>query len=129
MRIETHYFADDETEFETEYECREYERQLKANFASALLFDDNLNLIENPTNSQLKCIWYIKVLDGEGATKLMDWFNDVVGICMDGLPDKLTAGQMFAFDNTDFVWYSPTEMVTKYQAIVDAIEKKVNSLG
>ena len=129
MRIETHYFADDETEFETEYECREYERQLKANFASVLFFDDNLNLMENPTNSQLACIWYIKVLDGDGATKLMEWINDVVGIFMDGLPDKLTAGQIFAWDNTDSVWYSPVEMVTKYQTIVDTIEKAVSQLG
>lgn len=129
MRIETHYFADDETEFETEYECREYERQLKANFASVLFFDDSLNLMENPTNSQLECIWYIKVLDGEGATKLMDWINDVVGICMDGLPDKLTAGQIFAWDNTIYTWYSPVEMVKKYQDVVDTIEKAVNSLG
>ena len=129
MRIETHYFADDETEFETEYECREYERKLKANFASVLFFDDNLNLMENPTNSQLECIWYIKVLDGEGATKLMGWINDVVGICIDGLPDKLTAGQMFAWDNTDYVWYSPVEMVKKYQVIVDTIERAVSQLG
>lgn len=125
MRIEYTYIADDGTEFDNEEECREYENRQKMNFESVVLFDDTFHRLTEPTSGTFEAVWYMKILDGKKATDLIDWVNDQCGICMDGLPDKLKEGEIYAWDNGYGTWYNPAELAKKYQDVVDAIEKAV----
>lgn len=131
MRIEIHYFAEDDTEFDTEEECKAYEQSLWDNFDSVVFFDDHFNIMNRERNSIsgiADLAWYIEILDGEKAERLFKWLYSFAGMCTDGLTD-LVAGDIYAWDNTDSVWYSPKKKLREWQKIVDAIEKAVNSLG
>lgn len=128
MRVETIYYADDDTEFCTEEACLAYEASLKANFDSVIFFDDAFNRLEEFCESTFESVWYIKVLDGEKATKMMEWQYSCFGVCMDGLPDELHDGEIYAWDDESGEWYDPEILAKKYTAIVDAIREAVAKL-
>lgn len=131
MKIVCTYIADDGEEFETESECREYEQSLVCANEGIAAFDKNLNYIATPTPSDWEeNVWFMKILDGEQADRLMTWVYDQCGICMDGLPDHLTAGDVWAWtERNGGEWYKPLERYAELKRIADAIEKAVSQLG
>lgn len=73
MKIEITYIADDETEFETEEECREYEESLKIDMESAIFFDENHKLMKNPSIDDIgQEAFYMKVLNADSAKRLIE---------------------------------------------------------
>ena len=128
MRVETKYYADDDTEFCTEAECIAYEAKRKSDFDSVLFFDDAFNHLDECSENTFACAMYMKILDGEKASELMKWLYDYYGVCMYGLPDELHDGEIYAWDGYTYEWYDPEIKLKKYQAVVDAIEKAVNAV-
>ena len=128
MRIEIIYYADDDTEFSTKEECLDYEAKKQADFESILFFDDSFGHLDELSLNTFECVWYMKILDGEKASRLLQWQYDYYGVCMDGLPKELHAGEIYAWDNDSGEWYDPKAKMKKYTDIVDAIEKAVAKL-
>ena len=128
MRVEITYYADDDTEFCTEEECIAYEAGLKKDFDSVIFLDDAFNYLDECSQTTFESVWYMKILDGEKATKLMKWQYGYYGVCMDGLPEELHAGDVYAWDNDCGEWYDPEILAKKYTAIVDAIREAVAKL-
>lgn len=128
MRVEFKYYADDDTEFCTEEACLAYEAGLKSDFDSVLFFDDAFNRLTECCERTFETVWYMKILDGEKATKLMDWQYDYYGVCMDGLPEELHAGDVYAWNNDRGEWYDPVKKMAKYKTVLDLIEKAVAKL-
>ena len=128
MRVEITYYADDDTEFCTEEECIAYEAKLKSDFDSVLFFDDAFNHLDECSQSTFESAWYMKILDGEKADRLMKWQYGYYGVCFDGLPNKLHDGDIYAWDNITELWYNPVEKLEKYKAAVAAITKAVAKL-
>ena len=131
MKIVCTYIADDGEEFETESECREYEASLARANGGVAAFDKDLNYIPVPTPKDWEVkVWFMKILDGEQADALMRWVDDYCGICMDGLPDHMTTGEVWAWNERHGgAWYKPLEQYAELKRIADAIEKAVNSVG
>ena len=129
MRIEVHYFADDDTEFDTEEECMAYEAKQMEDFKSVLFFDDAFNHLDIPSQNTFECAMYLKILNGERASRLMRWQWGYFGVNMDGLPESLQDGELYAWDNDYGEWYNPKAKLEKYRTVADAIEKAVNSVG
>lgn len=128
MRIEITYFADDDTEFDTEEECRAYEARQTEDFKSVLFFDEDLNQLTECNEDTFACAIYMKILDGEKADRLMKWQWGYFGVCMDGLPSELHDGDIYAWDDITELWYNPVEKLEKYKAAMAAIEKAVNAV-
>lgn len=130
MKIVYTYIADDGEEFKTESECREYEESLVRANGGVAAFDKDLNYIPVPTYEQWEDkVWYMKILDGKQADKLIHWVYNYCGICMDGLPNHLTAGEVWAWNDADGEWYKPLEKYAELKRLADAIEKAVSQLG
>ena len=129
MRIEIHYFADDDTEFDTEDECRAYEAGQQEDFKSVLFFDDAFNHLDKPSQTTFECAMYMKILNGDRASRLMRWQWGYYGVCMDGLPEALQDGEIYYWDNDYGAWFNPVAKMEKYRSIVESIEKAVNSVG
>ena len=131
MRIEVHYFADDDTEFDTREECEAYERSLRVNFESITFFDRELNIM-HPEKDGADAIaansMYLKILDSEKAAHLINWLYGYVGMCIDGLGDLVT-GDIYAWDGDEYGWFCPSRKLRELQKIVDAVEKAVSQLG
>ena len=130
MKVICTYVADDGKEFDSESECREYEESLARANRSVAAFDKELNYIPTPTIADWEDkVWHMKIMDGKQADKLISWVNDYCGICMDGLPDHLTAGEVWAWSEIDGEWYKPLERYAELKRLADAIEKAVSQLG
>lgn len=131
MRIEIHYFADDDTEFDTREECEAYERSLLDDFDSVMLFDKDWNIMRREDCSVeyiANYMMYIKILDGERATKLMKWMYSYTGVCNEGL-DELVTGDIYAWDNDEGVWFCPSKKLRELKKIEEDFEKAVNQMG
>lgn len=101
MRIETHYFADDDTEFDTEAECREYEELFRAQIESVVFFDENLTVLESLEDVEsYAAFMYIK--DGEKANALFPRLEEYISFCK---PDwEVHTGDAIAWDeNGDLI--------------------------
>lgn len=131
MRIEVHYFAEDDTEFDTEEECKAYEQSLWDNFDSAIFFDENFNIMSRERNGisgVADCAMYMQIIDAKKAERLIMWLYSYAGMSVDGISD-LVDGDIYAWDDDDGVWYSPKKKLREWQKTVDAIEKAVKDMG
>jgi hypothetical protein len=128
MKIVYTYIADDGTEFDSKYECEEYEKKQQVNFESVILLDDEFNRLFELSENTFEVMWYMKILDGDKASDLMKWAHDYTGICMDGLPERLKDEEVYAWDDDRGEWYNPAELAVRYKNIWDAIEKAVDVL-
>ena len=71
MRTEIHYFADDETEFDTEEECRAYEEAFRDLLSSVQFFDENFITLRTVEDIEAGAVFmYIK--DSLKASDLFD---------------------------------------------------------
>ena len=79
MRIEVKYFADDETEFETEEECRAYEEATALNMGSVVWFDEDLNRMDSPGILDIESSAYgMYIIDEEKAVGLCNWLYEQI---------------------------------------------------
>ena len=75
MRTEIHYFADDETEFDTEEECRAYEEEFMDLLSSVQFFDENFITVRTVEDIETDAVFmYIK-----DSLKACDLFDRLCG--------------------------------------------------
>ena len=130
MRKEITYYAFDDTEFDTEEECLEYERQVNVNYSSVIFLNSKFEVIELSEIHEMDVLedavceaQYIKIIDAEKAKHLFDWIVSVVGMNTDGL-EEITDGMWLAYDdeNAD-AWYDPVACMKHYASIVDKLNE------
>ena len=130
MRKEITYYAFDDTEFDTEEECLEYERNVKLRYEAVLLLDEHLRPIDLSSKRGLDDLgdainesYYIKILDAETAEKLFYWIRISVDMNMDGFPDKFADGMWLAYDDDNGVWFDPVACMEHYARIVSKLNE------
>lgn len=130
MRIEISYFAVDDTEFDTKEECEAYEDALGEGFKSIVFFDEDMKQIDVFNAERIsESAFYMGIREPEKAYDFIRWLYGYAGLCIDGIPENLKAGDVYAWDNDDGEWHNPMEKLRKLQATVDKIERAVNSVG
>lgn len=130
MRKEITYYAFDDTEFDTEEECLEYERNVNVNYSSVIFLNSKFDVIELNEIHEMDVledavceVQYIKIIDAEKAKHLFDWIVSFVGMNTDGL-EEITDGMWLAYDdeNAD-AWYDPVACMKYYANIVDKLNE------
>ena len=98
MRTEIHYFADDETEFDTEEECRAYEEEFKDLLSSVQFFDENFIQIRTVEDIEMNVVFmYIK-----DFLKAYDLFNRLCSWISFEVPYNVP------YYNGDILWMNDT---------------------
>lgn len=133
MRIETTYFAWDESEFDTEEECLAYEKGLEDMWSGVVLIDEEYRTqadAKMPAYDFLESFAiYIKVLDVEKAKEMINWVTEYSGVSVPPV-DMIYNGGLFKFDeNVRDEWVDLYERLREVTFEVESVEKKVNSLG
>ena len=130
MRKEITYYAFDDTEFDTEEKCLEYERNVKLRYEAVLLLDEHLRPIDMSSKRGLDDLedainesYYIKILDAKTAEKLFYWIRISVDMNMDGFPDEFSDGMWLAYDDDNGVWFDPVACMKHYADIVDKLNE------
>lgn len=131
MRIETKYFAFDETEFDTEEECLAYETEQTALWDSVVLLDEEfhgpkpgIGMLEFAEGFAI----YVKVLDAEKAGNLFNWVYEYSGTPMPPV-DMIYKGGVYKFDDdAPEDWVDLTELFHETAKELDSINKAVNAL-
>ena len=102
MRIEITYFADDDTEFETEEECLEYERIVRDNFSTLVFFDEKMNKIDNPDLTKIESdAYYFYTLEDTKSEDAIDWINQQIGNLETNRP--IVKNHFYGYDDDVFV--------------------------
>ena len=132
MRIETTYFAFDDTEFETEAECLAYEKKLDGMWDSVILLDEEFRTYEVAKISPMEFLesfaLYIKVLDAEKAGELINWVYEQTGASMPPV-DMIYTGGVFKYDESVREdWIDLTELFHETAKELDSINKAVNAV-
>lgn len=119
MRKEIHYFADDDTEFDTEEECIAYERTFKEQLDAVLFFDDDLNeLTETSDIESYGVFMYIK--DRDKAECLFDRLGEYISF---DKPDfGVSTGDVLQW--TDAGWESIKNRIKELQTTFNRIAEK-----
>ena len=130
MRKEITYYAFDDTEFDTEEECLEYEQNLRLDLSSVLLLNKKFEVIKLKNLSDLNALdedfsetFYIKILNVEIAERFFNWIILTVGMNMDGFPDELADGMFLAYDDDNGAWFDPVACMKYYANIVDKLNE------
>ena len=128
MRKETTYYAFDDTEFDTEEACLEYEQNLRLDLSSVLLLNEKFEVIKlknlsdlNALDKAISEIFYIKILNVEIAERFFNWIILTVGMNMDGFPEEFADGMWLAYDDDNGVWFDPVACMKHYANIVDKL--------
>lgn len=133
MRIETKYFAWDESEFDTEEECLAYEKGLEDMWSGVVLIDEEYRTqvdAQMPAHDFLEGFaLYIKVLDVEKAKEMINWVTEYSGVSVPPV-DMIYENGLFKFDeDAQDEWVDLYERLREVTLEVESVEKKVNSLG
>ena len=130
MRKEITYYAFDDTEFDTEEACLEYEQNLRLDLSSFLLLNKKFEAIELKNLSDLNALdkaisetFYIKILNVEIAERFFNWIMLTVGMNMDGFPEEFADGMWLAYDDDNGVWFDPVACMKHYASIVDKLNE------
>ena len=131
MRTETTYIAFDNTEFDNEEECLEYERKVTVNYSSVIFLNSKFDVIELSEIHDIDVLedavceaQYIKIVDVEKAKHLFDWIGSVVGMNTDGFPEEFKNGMWLAYDDEIAdAWYDPVACMKYYANIVDKLNE------
>ena len=130
MRVEITYYAMDDTEFDDKAECEAYEKALEDGFKSVVFFDENLNMIRFFEPEHISdYAFYIGIREPEKAWNFIRWLYGYAGMNIDGIPEELSVGDVYAWSVDDGAWCNPEAQLRQLQATVDKIEKAVNSVG
>ena len=127
MRAETKYYAIDDTEFDTREECEAYEKALKDGFNSIVFFDENMKQITGFDPGHISdYAFFMGIREPEKAYEFIRWLYGYAGMCIDGIPENMKAGEAYAWDNSDGEWHNPAAKLAELSAIVDKIAKAVD---
>lgn len=130
MRVEITYYAIDDTEFDTKEDCEAYEKALEDGFKSIVFFDEDMNPITSFDPERISTYaFYMGIRDADNAYDFIRWLYGYAGMNMDGIPENLTVGDVYAWDNDEGEWRNPMQKLRELQATVDKIEKAVGSMG
>lgn len=104
MRVEIHYFADDDTEFDSEEECKAYERSQKELFTVATFFDENMRLMQTESYYDIEeYAHFIIVHDAEKAAKLFEHLREMISF--GDTPSTLHKDDVLYYDPNDGDWH------------------------
>ena len=126
MRIETTYYADDDTEFETEEECREYEEHLAQDLKSVTFLDQDLKRMDSPSLEDIESYaFYLYIRDGEKVEDAIAWLTEQCSFDTDGLDYPLVAGDIYRFNGDNGKWVDMRQELENIQSDIDTIVKAV----
>jgi len=117
------WFADDGTQFTDEYECEEYERNLKyKNIApTTRFFDCNGREVPfRPTAEYCERLYYIEVSNKEETPALTQWFDEM-GYDSPWDTTNEVMGRWF-FDTYNNKWRNINELYDAYKEVLDVFE-------
>lgn len=122
MRTETTYYAIDETEFDNEQDCLDYERGLTKLSGSVQWFTEDRVLMEEPDFQDIESIaMYFRVVDAEAAAEFFDWLPTMISF--DKPECKLENGQVFAYNTDNGEWDDMRELVRRISSVIEEIER------
>lgn len=124
------YFADDDTEFETEEECEQYEynMKMKDKFPTTRFFNRNGKAVPFMASLEFcEGLFYIEVNNMDEALLLHEWFNDcgmespwVPRCYRDGT--TITIGRFF-YDTDIDRWRNIEELYKAYADVRDIFQR------
>lgn len=131
MRVETTYFAFDETEFDNEADCLAYEEKLNGLWGGVVFLDEEFRR-PKPGADPVEFIQYnaiyVKVLDAMKAVELFQWLYGYEGLTMPPA-DMIYAGGVYKYDSdAPHDWVDLTERLREVTVEMDSIEKAVAKL-
>lgn len=119
MRVETHYFADDDTEFDTEEECLAYEAMLKEQLDAVAFFDDDFNEVTEVKNIESYGV-YMYIKDKSKAEALFNRLGEYISF---DKPDfGVSTGDVLQW--TDAGWESIKNRIEELQTVFYKITEK-----
>lgn len=126
MRIETIYYADDGTEFDTEEECRQYESAITDGMDSCLFYDGDMKKIEGGFEEIWDHTEYVAILDEEKVKPLFNYLWDMYGFKP---PMGYNTGDIFAWNAHDETWSDLKEEFYTISCIMGVITKDMTERG
>ena len=126
MRVETTYYAFDEKEFDSKENCLAYEAMVQDKLKSVVFLDDDFDRMdgEDPAYVAESAV-YVKILNGEKASELVEWLEEYTGVCFDGIED-IETGDIFVFDMTHGAWYNLTDRISELKEMESKINESVS---
>ena len=120
MRKEVHYFADDDTEFDTEEECLEYERTFKDQIAAVRFFDDDYDELSDLERIESYGV-YMYIVDRDKAELLFNRLGEYISFDQ---PDfGVSNGDVLMWQ--DDGWVSIRNRIEELQNVANKITQKV----
>ena len=126
------YRADDGTDFEDEYDCREYEWQqtFDSNIQFVLL-DGKRRRLDPVKTSSYENVWFIFVPNGTAYQQLRKaWDNEWIDPCSpDFLLDNTPKFGLWAYDESisrDDGWYHVGDYIQRFQTMADGLLAVIN---
>lgn len=119
MRKEVHYFADDDTEFDTEEECLAYERTFKDQLDAVLFFTDGFEEVTDMCDIEGYGV-YMLIKDRDKAECLFDRLGEYISF---EKPDfGVSTGDVLQW--TDAGWESIKNRIEELQTVFYKITEK-----
>lgn len=129
MTIEYTYIADDGEEFDSEEECLAYEKAAKERFNSVIFFNENKEIIENPTLDEIESeAFFFYPTDEKKMHAVIDWLNYQLGMGWNEMMDPIVANHFYGYSTKLEGWFDLTkfnEELTNKIGILDAAIKKM----
>lgn len=123
MRTETTYYAIDETEFDNEQDCLDYERGLTKLSGSVQWFTEDRALMKELDFQDIESIaMYFRVVDAEAAAEFFDWLPGMISF--DKPECKLENGQVFAYNPDSGEWDDMRELIRRISSVIEEIESE-----
>ena len=125
MRVESTYYAFDDTEFYTEEECLNYEKMIRTKLDAIVFFDSNRKRMdsENPYEIATDAI-YAYIVRKEDADDLIEWLANTSGYTIDGM-EGISNGDIFKYDSDDDEWHNMKRTIADLTVELEEIEKVV----
>ena len=130
MRIETTYYADDGTEFDTEEECLAYEKKGEEALGSVLFFDESMKPLT--MKGEYDDPYYVFIVDAERSRTLFERIADQRGICLPTTQCEYSNGEVLMYDEDgswDDSWLNLNRIVADYAQKIAQIVKVVKTDG
>lgn len=130
MRIETTYYADDGTEFDTEEECLAYEQEWQDSIGSALFFDENMKPLLK--DEELDDVWYLFIVDEPKSRVLFQHIVDQRGLDVPTEECQFSAGEVLMYDEDGGwgdSWINLNRVVADYAQKIARVTSEVSKNG
>ena len=121
------WIAEDETEFETEQECWEYEHRYDGIKDSAIFLDDEFNVIEWDLEKVYDRFIYIYIRDAEKSLGLFNALHDWEWCFVK--PEDVHNGDILKWDSDDELYIDLKKKAAEIAVELEAVGKAVASCG